>query len=281
LDIETFLSSRPYAENTKDRYRRVLRELVLEPDIQHWTPPRLLQFIQRPNWGNSQQCLALEICKVYLRAAFGDDHPALITKLKRVRPKPQRTLTLEIAVILLASFNPHTAKGARDLAIACVALDTGLRVSELARILLAHTDLIARTIQVIVKGGQWQVAIFSPATANVIEKWLSFRKAYPGVNTLFVSTKTGTPLSTEGLKAIVKKWGRDIGIKLSAHDLRRSFATLSTVLGAPSRVVQVAGRWSSIDMVERYTQGLDAHAITPYLPVTRLLRDEPPQPPHP
>jgi len=74
------------------------------------------------------------------------------------------------------------------------------------------------------------------------------------------------------LQGMVKRWGLGIGIKLSPHDLRRSFATLSTLFGAPSRVVQVAGRWSTIEMVERYTREIDQSAIEPYLPVSKLLR---------
>jgi integrase len=57
----------------------------------------------------------------------------------------------------------------------------------------------------------------------------------------------------------------------SPHDLRRSFATLSSRLGAPSRIVQVAGRWSDLKMVEGYTQSLEASDFMPYDPVSRIL----------
>jgi hypothetical protein len=36
-------------------------------------------------------------------------------------------------------------------------------------------------------------------------------------------------------------------------------------------LVQVAGRWSSIEMVERYTRVLDAKDIDPWLPITQVM----------
>ena len=56
--------------------------------------------------------------------------------------------------------------------------------------------------------------------------------------------------------------------------LRRTFATLATENGAPTRVVQVAGGWKSLRMVERYTQALKQDAIKPFSPVDRLMKCE-------
>jgi integrase len=69
---------------------------------------------------------------------------------------------------------------------------------------------------------------------------------------------------------IFKAWSRKIGFRISPHDLRSSFATLSTIYGAPSRTVQLAGRWSSIEMVEHYTGNLRLEAIRAYLPMANL-----------
>ena len=273
-DVTRFLASHPYAQNTKARYLRVFG-LAYGLPVNSWQAVDLIGFLDRPEWGNSQRLLALFAIRKYIRWKWGDDHPALSARLKIIKPKKQRVLTKEQALELLASFDTSLPSGARDLAICAVALDTGLRCSELCRLALADVDLHERTLQVIVKGGQWGIGIFSHETALYIDRWLGFRKPADGVGALFVSMnhqRCGRALTREGLQGMVKGWGLRIGIKLSPHDLRRSFATLATVFGAPSRVVQEAGRWSSIDMVERYTQGLDASAITPYLPVARLVK---------
>ena len=272
-DVERFLASHPYSPATRDTYRRALSVLVDLPDLAELDAAGLVDWIGKHSaWGNSQQYVALCACRKFLGWVYGPTHPALTARIKRVKPRRQRTLTATRALDLLASFDPRTPKGARDLAIAALALDTGLRCSELCRLRLADTDLSSRTLQVIVKGGQWGVGIFSPETAQYLREWLAVRKALPGVDTVFVSVWHGTALTREGLQTIVKKWGVAIGLKLSPHDLRRSFATLSTIFGAPSRIVQEAGRWANITMVEHYTQSLDPEAITPFLPVSRLKR---------
>lgn len=268
--INRFLSSKPYSRNTRERYSRILRELVALPGLDSLTAIDLLNFIEKPAWGNAMRCLALATCKVFLRYTYGDAHPALAAKIKRRRSKPQRTLTPAQANRLLCSFNHTTTKGKRDLAIAALAIDTGLRLAELCSLKIEDYHPEQLTLMVIVKGGEWETAIYSEQTALFIGDWLQARNSTSP--NIFTNIRTGKPLSREGLQTIIKKWGRDLGIKLSPHDLRRTFATLATRNGAPSRVVQRAGRWSDMQMVALYTRQLDQEAIIPYLPVRGLLQ---------
>lgn len=272
-DVNCFLASNPYSAATRDTYRRVLFLLVKVSNLAEIDAARLVGWVQsHPGWGNSQQYVALNACRKFLGWKFGISHLALTARIKRVKPRRQRVLTAAHALDLLASFDPRTPKGCRDLAIAALALDTGLRASELCRLRLADVDLSTRSLDVIVKGGEWGVGIFSPETAQYMSEWIAVRRTVEGVKELFVSTRTGIAMTRCGLTCIVRKWGLRIGIKLSPHDLRRSFATLSTIFGAPSRVVQAAGRWSDIAMVEHYTQEIDPAEIMPYLPVMQLRK---------
>lgn len=272
-DVERFLASHPYSPATCDTYRRMLRALIQVDDLAGMDAAGLVAWVKsHPGWGNSQQYVALNAARKFLEWNFGITHPALTARIKRVRPRRQRSLTAGRALDLLASFDTSTPKGMRDLAIAALGLDTGLRASELCRLRLADVDLPARTLEVIIKGGEWGVGIFSPETAAYISAWISVRRAAEGVKELFVSTRTGRVMTRCGLTCIVRKWGKKIDLKLSPHDLRRSFATLSTIFGAPSRVVQAAGRWSDIAMVEKYTQDIDPAEIAPYLPMAKLKK---------
>lgn len=271
-DVERFLASHTYRPGTRDSYRRVLLELLEWPGLKDLTAAGLLDFIQnRPGWGNCMQWLALCACKKFL-AWLAPGHPATAAKMKRIKARRQRVLNVITALDLLASFDPRTPKGCRDLAIAALGLDTGLRCSEFCRLKMADVDLSARTLQVICKGGQWGMGIFSPEVAQYLREWIAVRQAADGVDEIFVSTRTGRPLTRCGLNCIARKWGQRISLKLSPQDLRRSFATLSTIFGAPSRIVQIAGRWANIDMVEHYTRSLEPVSITPYLPVSKLLK---------
>lgn len=269
--IDEFLASFPFAESTKDSYRRVLAKL---PDTPNLTAADLINFVSKPDWGPSTQHTALYACKKYITWRHGPNHPALAARLKRSSPKPQRVLTIDKALELLASFDPHTPQGARDLAIAALMLDTGLRASEICRLALEDVDIQQRHLKVIVKGGQWKTAVFSEQTTLYISAWLSYRPPTksPALFVTFHHRRHGQSLTREGLQGMVKSWGRKIGIKLSPHDFRRSFATLAVIFGAPTRIVQVAGRWNTLDMVSRYTASLEQSAIEPYLPVKRLSK---------
>jgi integrase len=269
--IDNFLSSFPYAASTKRTYTDILSHFAVEvSNPQTITAGELLAWINKPTWGTSRQCVALAAAQKYIAWKYGHVHPALSAKLKRSTGKPQRALGPETALELLASFDPHTAKGARDLAICAVALDTGLRVSELCRLQQAYVDTEKCNLQVIVKGGQWEAAVFTPETAAHIEHWKRFRENLNARGALFINTYTGAGLKPNGLGNIVKTWGQKIGIKLSPHDLRRSFAVLSTENGAPERVLMAGGRWSSSQMVNRYTRTLKLEAMRKYLPMSKL-----------
>lgn len=274
-EVENFLASHTYSDETKNAYRRVLVELVNHP-YQEWNTSDLLKFVERPTWGNSRRYVNLCACRSYIAWAHGHNHPALSARLKRIRPKKGRSLDLDQITILLASFDPYTPIGARDLALAAIAFDTGLRASELARIQLADVDLEHRTLQVIVKGGQWGIAIYSPETVAIIDRWLSFRTPADGVGALFVSLNQskhhGRQLTKCGIKTIFKKWGLSLGWKLSPHDARRSFGNVTTKLGSPQPITMAAGRWESDASFRRYTQDITAQAITPYLPITHALK---------
>ena len=216
IDVERFLASHPYSRETCATYGRILRALVADlADLEHLDAAGLLTWIRsRPTWGNSQQYVALCACRSFLSWRFGHDHAAILARIKRMRARRQRVLTADRALQLLACFDPRTPKGARDLAIAALGLDTGLRASELCRLRMADVDLSTRTLQVITKGGQWGVGVFSAETAQYLDEWLSVRHCEPGVETIFVSVWHGRPLTRAGLGCIVRGWGRLIGVKL-------------------------------------------------------------------
>ena len=68
--------------------------------------------------------------------------------------------------------------------------------------------------------------------------------------------------------------GKETGLGLiSPHDLRRTFATLALLNGAPTRVVQIAGGWANLNESERYSQALEAKHFAPYFPTMPTHQD--------
>ncbi len=262
--FDGFFAENPVSHATRETYAYVLRRFVEAiPHPETCTPTDIIRFFKVTKWGSSLQYTAATAIKKYLRWRYGATHPALLLRVKRDPAKPGRTLKKETAEKLLDSFDLSKIKGKRDYAIACLALDTGLRVNELATLKFADINLADRTLSVLIKGGKWADAVFSITTRSAIADWVLYRRL--GDDRLFQVTR-------DGLRVIVRRWGEKLGMRLSPHDLRRSFATISTKRGAPSRLVQIAGRWESIEMVERYTQALEPADFDEFFPVTYLQK---------
>lgn len=263
--------------NTSDRYSRALTRIMSDlGDLSDLTPERLHEWLYAQNWGNSSQYVAFCAVKRYLRWRFGDAHPALALKFYRQQSPPQRVLSYDQAACLLALHDTTTSKGIRDLAICSLMLDSGLRVSEVCALSKNNLTIQECCFIAQVKGNRWERGVYSEMTALYLYNWLSIRDkiANPGVKECFVSiggNRPGTKMTRDGLQTLFRYWGERLGFKLSPHDLRRTFAVLSTRNGAPARVLQVAGRWRSMDMVERYTQTITAEDFAPYFPVKRLM----------
>lgn len=271
--LENFLASaHTYAESSKRTYRDVIPRILDQvEDNAAFTAAEFVRLLKSSGWGNARQRVALAAVKKFLTWHYGPQHPALTARIKREEGRVQRSLDPATALKLLASFDTYTPKGARDLAICTLALDTGLRESELCRIQLADTDLEHRTLQVIVKGGQWESAVFGKQTRANIDRWLHYRRVADGGNHLFTHIKTGRGLTPEGLYMIVHTWGEKIGIELSPHDLRRSMAVMGYLNGASDRALMDMGRWKSVAMVKRYTKNAKLSAVRKFLPVDGLL----------
>lgn len=272
-ELEEFLSSaHTYAETSKRTYRDVIPRILDQvSDPAALTAAEFVRLLKTSGWGNARQRVALAAVKKYLAWEYGQKHPALDARIKREEGKTQRSLDEKTALRLLASFDTYTPKGSRDLAICSLALDTGLREAELCRLQLAHVDLVRRTLQVIVKGGNWESAVFGEQTASNIDRWLHYRRDPDKKGFLFTHIKTGQGLTPEGLYMIVKIWGVKIGIQLSPHDLRRSMAVMGYLNGASDRALMDMGRWKSVAMIKRYTKTAKLSAVRKFLPVDGLL----------
>lgn len=223
------------------------------------------------------------LCVVALRSflgwALGRRSPARAVVLPRVARsvRPRRSLDAEQAAALLASVDTSTTAGVRDLALLALMIDTGLRAAEVCRLTIADLGRDLRGLSVVVKGGRVAAAWLSPEVADLLGWWLSVRQAAPGCVAVFVSlggVLRGQALTPRGLGKLLQRRAGGAGVaRLAPHDLRRTFAHLALRAGAPTRLVQVAGRWGSLREVERvYSRDLVPADLAPWAPAGRILR---------
>jgi site-specific recombinase XerD len=230
-----------------------------------------------PEWSDSTCYSACNAVRSFYAWRFGAKHPLLDFTVRRSDPGPQPTPDIEKLNKLLISLDTSSGVGRRHLAMITLMLDTGLRATEVCRLDLEHLDMDKGLLWVPRKGGKWKPARFFDYARSCMSSWLAVRPLYakPHIKNVFVVTMapdTGEPMDRNTLRVLFYRLGEKAGIgKFSPHQLRRAFATLAIDNGASSRLVQEAGGWADLQMLERYTQALNLDQMRSYSPVDRLM----------
>jgi integrase/recombinase XerC len=151
----------------------------------------------------------------------------------------------------------------RDTAIIRLFLDTGMRLDELARLLVADVDLDQNLAYVMGKGRRLRSCPFGHKTAQALDRYLRQRKRqhraklpelWLGVN--------GRPATENGIGQMVRKRGAAAGIpELHPHTFRHTFAHEWRLAGGGDDSLMRLVGWKSRQMLHRYgASAADARA---------------------
>ena len=154
---------------------------------------------------------------------------------------------------------PNTPQGRRDALIMCLLLDHGLRVGEVAGLLVTDVDLQACELRF------YREKVDKEQTHRLTDDALRASLAYlhhdaPAMGPLLrASRKDGrlhdVGMSKRAITARVRALGAAIGVEgLSAHDCRHTWATQAARNGTPIDRLQDAGGWASPSMPLRYVE---------------------------
>ena len=176
---------------------------------------------------------------------------------KKENPVP---IAPDQAQLLKFGHNLEKGQGRRDSLMMCLLLDHGLRVGELAAIVVEELDLVQGQLRFFrPKVGKEQVHRLSRDTLRAARAYASSGDIPPG-GSLLRRSKNNEELGTAGIseRAItlrVSELGKRAGIfGLSAHDCRHYWATSAARYGTDPFVLQEAGGWSSLAMPRRYVE---------------------------
>lgn len=167
--------------------------------------------------------------------------PAAAIPLPRSKRLPRGILTEAQARRLVAAPFPGSPIGKRDRAILELLYGTGIRLGEAARADVPDLDLRRRVLLVRSGKGKKDRVVPVPGRAAIaLDTYLA--QARPALvrradAALFLS-RHGGRLSLVGLRVIVKRHGRAIGVPLTPHALRHTCATHLLRGGADIRHVQ-------------------------------------------
>jgi len=129
-------------------------------------------------------------------------------------------------------------------AIIMLATASGLRRSELANVKVEDIDWQNDRIRTLGKGRKEAYAPLG-FSAPFIRQWITESGKTSG--SLF-------DLTTYGMQSFFSRLEKQTGLKTNAHTFRRTFAVIGRELGLDSLTIKDLGRWSSVDMVDRYTK---------------------------
>ena len=142
----------------------------------------------------------------------------------------------------------------RDRALIRLAVDSGLRRSELADLRVDDVDLAAGIARVRRgKGGRERLAAFGRKTASDLAAYLRARRSLRDAELeWFFLGGRGGRLTASGVYQVVKNRAQRAGLKVFTHQLRHTFAHMAKAAGASDEDVMTLGGWRDHDMMRRY-----------------------------
>ncbi|XZG70190.1 tyrosine recombinase XerC [Chitinibacteraceae bacterium HSL-7] len=195
-------------------------------------------------------------------AGWADNPASGVRPPKRAQRLPG-VLSVDAAQQLLDQVPDDSPLGCRDKAMFELAYSSGLRVSELAGLLIDDLDLDSGLARVHGKGGKTRQIPIGHEAIEAIRRWLLVRvqMAVARDVTVFVG-KHGGALTPRAIQARLRHWQSEIGVaeRLYPHKLRHSCATHLLQSAHDLRAVQELLGHANLSTTQIYTH-LDFQAL--------------------
>lgn len=143
--------------------------------------------------------------------------------------------------------------GIRNIAIISLLVDTGLRVSELADIELAHLDPKLRQVRVMGKGSKFRVVPINGEARKALKHYLDIR---PQNGEMLWRTSDDHDLTARGIQMVIIHLKRRAGVTSSGcvHRFRHYFATHCLENGMDINTLRLLLGHTTLSMVLKYTR---------------------------
>ncbi|MDI6696833.1 MAG: tyrosine-type recombinase/integrase [Anaerolineales bacterium] len=249
---------------TLQTYQKVLGRFIAFLEQQGITHPEqvnarhvrqyLSRFADRSDWYLNGIARAIRTLVRFWRE---EGHmPELVTfAMPKVRQKRLPFLDAEQVASLLAGCS------VRERALIMLMVDSGLRRQEVCNLKRGDVDLRTGAVMVIQgKGRKDRLAFIG---ANARRALLAYLRTQAGQNVdapLF-QTQSGGKFTPAGLRSLFVRLSRRVGFKVTAHMLRRTFATLCLQNGMDVVSLQTLMGHENLETTRRYIQWLGADLL--------------------
>lgn len=246
-DLKRFLAGRGVTD---------IRQVALA-DIQAW----LRNLVERSYAGSSvsRKLAAVRMFWKYLHSnnRVADDLVHLLESPKLWHRLPRVVDTSQVTTLLEAP-DQEDQLFQRDRAILELFYASGLRVSELATLILGDINLQIGFVRCIGKGRKERIVPVGGPAADTLREYLEVLRPRlidgASQDRIFVS-RTGKPLDRHNIYRLVRRYARRAGIsvKMTPHSLRHCFASHLLAGGADLRIVQELLGHASVTTTQIYT----------------------------
>ena len=273
--FEDYLRSVSMAENTVESYGQDVKQFLkfLESegadirDVDEETLLRFLKKLTEKELTGTTKRRMMEGLKAFFRAMkrigqVNGNPFADFQDMPKVKDKNMRVLTeMEYRSLRDVVRGSRRKSSIRDYAILELALQTGLRRSEICSLTLDDIEFSTRTTVGHVrvregKGGKERTVTLNNVAEGAIKEYLTIRPEDTEYKEIFLNNRH-RPCSPMVISAIFKKYMEKAGIHgASFHSLRHTFATHSLKKDSNIIVVQEALGHKSLTTTQKYTHFL-------------------------
>ncbi|MFD2608070.1 tyrosine-type recombinase/integrase [Deinococcus taklimakanensis] len=222
-----------------------------------------------------------------LRASFNwayeeeyiEQNPFARVKMPSVPRKIQPCVQPEMAQRVLRVAEEDGAYRTRNTAILMVMFDTGLRLSEVAKLELPDVNLKDGVLKVWAgKGGHDRYVPFGNSVVRAISKYQRDRRPkFPGETRLWIG-RGGEPLTKWGISLLFDGYAERLGVdrsEIAPHAWRRGFAVQYLRNGGEMFALQQLLGHTSLEMTRKYVNYLPVDLKRSHMllsPLDRILR---------
>ena len=190
------------------------------------------------------------------------DVDAVRTVRPRRQSEPRRTSLkanhVEQLFEVVYTYNAPAKENTTFAAVVAVMLYGGLRVSEVCDLRRVDVDLVNRVIQVRHgKGGKDRRVGITSALLS----YLAVLDVQGGSTERYFVTERGTPWTRNFLARRFKTISERLGVDITCHGLRRTFATLAANQGRSVNSIRIALGHSNLETTQQYLRTSEAEVV--------------------